>query len=306
MSGKPRSSAASAGTRVPSLIGVFMLAAAVWVLVIAASAQAAVVTVGSPLSAPFPFAGGFGMVTVTNLVLPEPGANVTSPVSGTIVRWRLSGASGGPFRLRVLTPGGGTTFTGAGTSEPRTPSGTATESFTTNLPISAGQQIGLDLSDASDSVGIQSSAGLGASYGFWGPPPLAQGETQTFLTGASDEELGFNADVATKSSNAFGFGSLSRNTKKGTATLAVNVPGPGTLELTGNGVKAASPGAVAATTVSAPGVVELPIRAKGKKRRRLNDSGKTKLNISVTYTPSGDLPGDPNTQSRRVKLLKRH
>lgn len=174
---------------------VLMAAAAAWAVLVAPSAQAATVTVGSPLSAPFPFSGSFGTVTVTNLVLPEPGANVTSPVDGTIVLWRLSGASGGPFRLRVLTPGGGTTFTGAGTSEPRTPLSTTTEAFTTNLPIRAGQQIGLDLSDPSDAVGIQSSAGLGARYGSWGPPPLADLDQQAFSTGASDEELGFNADV---------------------------------------------------------------------------------------------------------------
>lgn len=284
-------------------IGCFLLVAA-WTVIVPATAPAAVVTVGSPLTASFPFSGSFGVVTVTNLVLPEPGANVTSPVSGTIVRWRLSGASGGPFRLRVLTPGGGTTFTGAGTSEPRTPSSTATESFTANLPISAGQQIGLDLSDASDAVGIQSSAGLGASYGFWGPPPLAEGDTQTFLTGASDEELGFNADVATKSSNTFSFGSLNRNKKRGTATLTVNVPGPGSLALTGKGVKAAS--AVPAATVGGPGAVELLIKTKGKKKKQLNATGKAKVNVAVTYTPTGDLPGDPATQSTRVKLLKLH
>jgi len=282
-----------------------LLAATVWILIVVAGAEAAVVTVGSPLSGSFPNSYGSGDQTVTNLVLGEPGANVTSPVSGTIVRWRLSGASGGPFSLRVLTPGGGTTFTGAGTSAPQTPSSTATESFTTNLPISAGQQIGLD-SDPSASIGFKSSSGLGSRFGVWGPPRLANGETQTFTPFASDEELGFNADVATKPSNAFSFGSLGRNKKKGTATLAVNVPGPGTLALSGNGVKAASAGAVAATTVSAAGVVELPIRATGKKKKQLNKSGKAKLAVSVTYTPSGDLPGDPNTQSMRVKLLKRH
>lgn len=306
MSAKPPSRPPSSGSPVRP-IGALLLAVAALVLGIAASAQAAVVTVGSPLSGSFPLSTSFGdQRTVTNLVLGETGANVTSPVSGTIIRWRIAGATGGPFRLRVLTPGGGTTFTGAGTSDPQTPSSTATESFTTNLPIGAGQQIGLDLSDSSASAGFKSSAGLGSQFGVWGPPPLANGETQTFSPFASDEELGFNADVATKPSNAFSFGSLGRNKKKGTATLAVNVPGPGTLELTGNGVKAASARAVQATTVSAAGSVQLPIRAKGKKKKQLNNSGKAKLNVSITYTPSGDLPGDPNTQSRQVKLIKHH
>src|SRR4051794_23452054 len=106
--------------RAPLGLGLGLLAAVgIWAVLGAANAQATVVTVGSPLSAPFPFSGAFGQVTVTNLILPEPGANVTSPVTGTITSWRLSGASGGPFRLRVLTPGGGTTFTGAGTRSRR-------------------------------------------------------------------------------------------------------------------------------------------------------------------------------------------
>ena len=298
MSGKPR---------LTPYVGGLLLATAALVLGIAASAQAAVVTIGSPLNGSFPLSfNNSDTRTLTNLVLGEPGANLTSPVSGTIIRWRITGSSGGPFRLRVLTPGGGTTFTGAGTSGPETPSSTAAESFTTNLPINAGQEIGIDLSDPSASIGFKSSSGLGSRFGSWGPPPLAAGETQTFSPFASDQELGFNADVATKSSNAFSLGKLDRSTKKGTATLTVNVPGPGTLELTGNGVKAASARAVQATTVSSAGAVQLPIRAKGKKRKQLNGTGKTKVNVSITYTPSGDLPGDPNTQSRRVKLITRH
>src|SRR3954463_245699 len=160
--------------RAPLGLGLGLLAAVgIWAVLGAANAQAAVVTVGSPLSAPFPFSGAFGQVTVTNLILPEPGANVTSPVTGTITSWRLTGASGGPFRLRVLTPGGGTTFTGAGTSDPQTPSSTATESFLTSPRISGGKQMGLALSAPSASIGFKSSSGLGSRFGSWGPPPLA-------------------------------------------------------------------------------------------------------------------------------------
>ena len=304
MSAKPRSSPASSETRVPSLIGALLLAAAVWVLIIASSAQAAVVTVGSPLTGPFSPGNFIGAdATLANFVVPESGATATSPVTGTIIRWRITQATGGPFRLRVLTPDGGTTYTGAGTSAPQTPSSTATQTFTADLSVRAGQLIGLDQTWPAQ-VGVASVPGSGAAYGGW-TPPLADGNQGSGFTGSSDTELGFNADVATKPSNAFSFGKLDRNTKEGSATLASSVPGPGTLELTGNGVKAASAGAVAATTVSAAGVVELPIRAKGKKKKQLNNSGKTKVNVSVVYTPSGDLPGDPNTQSRRVKLLKR-
>ena len=44
--------------------------------------------------------------TLFNTALPEKGANLTSPVDGAIVRWRMQDAEGGPFRLRILRPNG--------------------------------------------------------------------------------------------------------------------------------------------------------------------------------------------------------
>jgi subtilisin-like proprotein convertase family protein len=107
------------------------------------------------------------------------------------------------------------------------------------------------------------------------------------------------------SSNKFSFGKVKKNKRKGTATLAVNVPGPGTLSLKGKGVKAQRPGraarAMASRAVAAAGVVKLKIKAKGKAKRKLNAKGKAKVKVKVTYTPSG---GSPETQSKRVKLVK--
>ena len=41
---------------------------------------------------------------------------------------------------------------------------------------------------------------------------------------------------------------------------------------------------------------------KGKKKRKLNETGKVKLNVAITYTPTG---GVPSTQSLKVKLKKK-
>jgi hypothetical protein len=49
--------------------------------------------------------------------------------------------------------------------------------------------------------------------------------------------------------------------------------------------------------------VKLRIRAKGKEKRKLNRGGKVKLKGNVTFTPTG---GDPNSQSKRTKLIKHH
>ncbi|HEY6654678.1 MAG TPA: hypothetical protein VI028_11160 [Solirubrobacterales bacterium] len=50
------------------------------------------------------------------------------------------------------------------------------------------------------------------------------------------------------------------------------------------------------------GQAQLLIKAKGKKKRKLNETGKAKLNVAITYTPTG---GDPNIQSVKVNLKKK-
>lgn len=289
--------------------GLLLLAAAVWALGAAASARAEIVTVGSPLTVPFTgyVVSGTGTLTLANTALSEPGANVFSPVTGVIVRWRVSGAFiGGPFKLRVLRPAGGGTYKGAGTSAGQTPSGTATQVFPTNLPIQAGDLIGLDDTNQSDQFG---AAGVpGSTFSYWSPA-LADPDKTAPMGSTTNFEVGFNADVAAKPSSSFSFGKVKRNKDRGTATLAVNVPGPGTLSLTGKGVKTQrtsdADGAVASKTVTAAGRVKLRIKAKGAKKQKLNERGKAKVKVTVTYTPAGDLVGDPNTKSKRVRLIKR-
>jgi type 1 fimbria pilin len=109
-----------------------------------------------------------------------------------------------------------------------------------------------------------------------------------------------------KPSNVFSFGHVKRKKNKGTATLAVNLPGPGTLSLTGKGVKTQragrTAGAVASKAVAGAGTVKLLIKPKGKRKHKLNRAGKVKVKVNVTYIPTG---GDPNTESKRVKLIKK-
>ena len=44
------------------------------------------------------------------------------------------------------------------------------------------------------------------------------------------------------------------------------------------------------------------VKATGKKRKKLNKTGKVKLSVAVTYTPTN---GDPGTESVKVKLKKK-
>lgn len=157
------------------------------------SAQASTVTVGSPLTAAFAPAeyGAGSPITLFNSALPEPGANVTSPVTGAIIRWRIAGAEGGPFKLRVLTPGTANNYTGAGISGGGLPTSTGVQTFATVLPIKAGQTIGLDNTNETDKIG--KAAVPGASFGFL-KPPIAEGATAAGIE-QTGEEIGFNAEI---------------------------------------------------------------------------------------------------------------
>jgi tripartite motif-containing protein 71 len=100
-----------------------------------------------------------------------------------------------------------------------------------------------------------------------------------------------------KPSNQFSFGKSKLNKRKGTATLAVEVPGAGDLGLAGKDLKAQASAATAA------GEVKLAVKAKGKQKRKLIKSGKAKARAAVTFTPTG---GDANTQTKPIKLVRRH
>lgn len=77
---------------------------------------------------------------------------------------------------------------------------------------------------------------------------------------------------------------LTRNRKKGTATLTVNLGVPGKLTLSGRKVKPRT------RATAGPGRVKLLIKAKGKAAKALRENGKVKVGIGVTYKPAGGLP----------------
>ena len=168
-------------------------------LTLCGRADASVVTVGSPLVGNFSQTSfGGGPNTWANIALGAPGADVTSPVDGVVIRWRMTGAySGGPFRLRVLRPTGGGAYTGAGTSTPVTPVGApATNLFSTVIPIKAGDLVGLDPEHTNDKIGTLSTSSALTTISYWNPG-LVDGAGGRMPDGqfSPGNELGFNADV---------------------------------------------------------------------------------------------------------------
>jgi hypothetical protein len=86
------------------------------------------------------------------------------------------------------------------------------------------------------------------------------------------------------SANFYSFGTakkVKKNKKKGTALLSFGVGGPGKAVLSGKKVKKRSKAAKQA------GRIKLPIVAKGKTLKQLETSGKAKVKVQVTFTPTG-------------------
>jgi hypothetical protein len=103
--------------------------------------------------------------------------------------------------------------------------------------------------------------------------------------------------------NAFSFGALSRNKKKGTATQTLTVPGSGELVVGGSGVVSQRVTAKSASRLFVTaGEVKVPIEATGKPLKKLGKNGKAKVTVSFTFTPDG---GTANTQTRKIKLKKK-
>ena len=147
-----------------------LCAVSAWALAAASAAQASVLSVGSVLpegatSEPFK-----RVQTLFNTALPESGATLASPVNGAIVRWRVQGAKGGPFFLRVLHPDGKGSYEATATSQGATPTGTGLETFSTNLKVQSGDLIGIDPSHDTDEIGFTTVAG--ASYASIFPTPF--------------------------------------------------------------------------------------------------------------------------------------
>jgi IPT/TIG domain/PASTA domain len=155
----------------------------------AASAQASRITIGSPMDGTFAPSTCDEPCTVVTVGSTDPEAVVTSPVNGAIVAWRLEGGSPGyQYSLRVVTPGEPGIFTGAGTSAAVAPVGAGLETFSTDLPVKAGQEIGIDL-PAEGPIDFNGAVG---KYAFFAPP-LADGQTADTLEIAG--EGAFNAEI---------------------------------------------------------------------------------------------------------------
>ena len=166
------------------------LAALLASLALAGSAQAAPINIGSPLAADFQIAGVNKTSTQMNSTLTDPGALVSAPVSGALIRWRYVGGIGGPFFLRVLRPGAAGTYTTVASSPAVVPISTGEEVQEIAIPVQAGDTIGINL-PAGAKIGARAVAGP-AGVSSW-IPPIVEGQTRAPDALQQGIELGFSA-----------------------------------------------------------------------------------------------------------------
>ena len=173
-----------------AVLGVAVLTA----LLLSATAGAAIVTLGSPLRAQFEANNCDEACSIAQASL--PGATVTAPVAGTLIRWHiLEGSPAGSYGLRVFGPLAGPSLLGAASSASVSPIGGGLETFSTSLPIAAGQSVGLDLGGGASQLGTAQTSGAAVLLA---EPPVPDGATRPArrLEGPGEEfELAYNAEL---------------------------------------------------------------------------------------------------------------
>jgi hypothetical protein len=246
------------------------------------------------------------------------GNTYTVPAGGgAITSWSTNAGPGlgQTLKLKVFRLISGTTYQVVAHDGPRALVPSTLNTFGgLNIPVQAGDVVGLNDQNApaAPNACVFSTGSAGDVFGASPSGDAADGTAENITpVPAPGYRLNLSAVIGVKPSNTFSFGKVKKNRNNGTATVAVTVPGPGTLSLTGKNVKTQRSGnaATASKTVTAAGRVKLLVKAKGKAKTKLKKTGKAKVKFKVTYTPngtgSGDLIGDPNTQTKRVKLLKK-
>jgi hypothetical protein len=261
------------------------------------------VTIGSNLTATASDNFGCNAVdcTITNVTLPTTSlpAGLTSPVNGTVTSWSFKSGSAAPnpIRLRVLRQVSAVippVYTGAGTSAPVPTALGVVGPNATSLPIKAGDTVGLN---AKDSLVEANTAG--ARQAFWAVPPLADGDTRPSNATFTNVEVLVQATI--EPTNTVVVGAVTRNKKKGTATVTISVPNSGQLSYAGTGLNIIGPASIAA-----PGDIQLTVSATGKKRKKLKRKGKVSVSFGTTFTPNfGAAAITPASFKLRKKLKQK-
>jgi hypothetical protein len=171
--------------------------------------------------------------------------------------------------------------------------------FASPAPVTAGTQYSIvALNDSSGWFWYSGKTDTASAYegGRLYSSPNGPPGTGPWFEGNTMADFEFKTYV-TPPSNDFSLGKATKNKRKGTAKLEVNIPGPGAVELAeSRNVRGAN------TRAESAGTVTLPVRSRGKARKRLDQQGTVTVAVKVTFSPDG---GDPAVKRARIKLVKK-
>jgi hypothetical protein len=211
--------------------------------------------------------------------------------AGTITSWstRSSGA-GATYVFKVFRR---TTdpdvFTVVARAAPRTLTA-GINTVPVNIAVRSGDMIGLNESGISNSCTfLQPGDGVLSRIG-----DLSLGASGTF---APQNDVRLNLSAVLVPSNDFAIVAVTRDRKRGSAKVIVNVSNPGVLRMTGKGLKKR-----VTKNVAVARTVHFQIASAGSRKRKLERTGKVTLTPTLTFTPTG---GDPASKPFTAKLRKR-
>ena len=122
---------------------------------------------------------------------------------------------------------------------------------------------------------------------------LADGSAGIF-TPQNDVRLNLSAVLVPD--NGFSIDGITRDRKRGTATITVTTTNPGTVSIAGKGMKKR-----ASKNLAVAGPVTFSVATIGKTRHRLERKGRIVVTVRVNFFPD---EGDPSTQALNLKLRR--
>jgi hypothetical protein len=158
-----------------------------------------------------------------------------------------------------------------------------------SIPVKSGDMLGFHESGPSNSCTFTS---IGDSV-LNRTDNLQDGAAGTF---APQNDVRLNLSAVLVPDNTFTFTGITRDRKRGMATITVTTSNMGLVTAAGKGMKKR-----AAKNIAVAGPVSFPVVAIGKARHRLARTGKVVLPVRVTFFPPG---GDPSIQSINLKLKR--
>jgi hypothetical protein len=221
-----------------------------------------------------------------------PGGLV-APVNGTVVTWRIrTGATSTPSELRVirLLPDG--SATASATSPSVTPPVNAMQAYPVQLPIKAGDTVGVDCCGNPGQEILVSTTPM-ALRNIYLPPLMEGGAPQAQNSPPLNWELAINADIEPTATLA---SVKARPRKGGKIKLTMVAPNPGMLFATGKGLHSTP-----RKQVPAAGPFTLVVKPYFLTKRKLADGKTVKAKVKLTFTPTG---GSSAVQALKVKLKR--